>query len=375
MPFHTHSHHHGPNTSGSQPGAAAGIYQAAQALGSIGAPTGNLRVATSGQTAAGTDSLLPSSGNVPGYSGGGQVAGNAGTILQGSGRSAPNSTDHAAITNSSQLPSQHDTSRRSHPGGRNVEDLLTSGSGNGSIPGIGQHGIAHSSQQHLYDSPSEYTQRSAQDHMSFASTQSSQYSSSRQDTGIPGALQAGGTARPGPSSAYTAPTTVPTMPQISTNAQHYSLPSRSNTINSSHAHSRSSPAGLEQKYIPFSNTAGTPDTPKYVPSQNQKYYSTPQTPTGAMTQPPLALADIRPRASNMEDSGGALFDELAGRLPTNSNYVAPWAAYAYDWCKWPVAGGNTAGKMAIGSYLEDPHNFVRSTTHLSRQVVELYFCE
>jgi WD repeat-containing protein 68 len=48
-------------------------------------------------------------------------------------------------------------------------------------------------------------------------------------------------------------------------------------------------------------------------------------------------------------------------LPTNSNYVAPWAVFAFDWCKYPTLGGNSAGKMAIGSYLEDPHNFVSLT--------------
>lgn len=45
--------------------------------------------------------------------------------------------------------------------------------------------------------------------------------------------------------------------------------------------------------------------------------------------------------------------------PTNSNYLAPFATYAYDWCKWPVMGGSGAGKMAVGSYLEDPHNFIQ----------------
>jgi WD repeat-containing protein 68 len=69
---------------------------------------------------------------------------------------------------------------------------------------------------------------------------------------VPGSLLPGGIGqgRPAPlPSAYTAPTAVP---QINTNASHYSLPTRSNTMHS-HSHSRSSPAGLDQqKYVPNS---------------------------------------------------------------------------------------------------------------------------
>jgi WD repeat-containing protein 68 len=155
------------------------------------------------------------------------------------------------------------------------------------------------------------------------------------------------------------------MPQINTNAQQYTLPTRSNTMNqsqhsSSHAYSRSSPAGLgpEQKYIPFSHT---PENPKYAAgTPAQKYY--PSTPSGPASNSPLGLADIRPRAnSSMNDEGGmgaATFFNDSDRVPTNSNYLAPWGVYAYDWCKWNVHGGNSAGKMALGSYLEDTHNFV-----------------
>ncbi|KAJ9627070.1 hypothetical protein H2203_003531 [Taxawa tesnikishii (nom. ined.)] len=46
-------------------------------------------------------------------------------------------------------------------------------------------------------------------------------------------------------------------------------------------------------------------------------------------------------------------------VQTNSSYLAPWSTYAYDWCKWPVHDGKSCGKMAIGSYLEDPHNFIQ----------------
>ena len=173
---------------------------------------------------------------------------------------------------------------------------------------------------------------------------------------------------PAPNAAYTAPV-VPTQTQIASNAQQYTLPTRSNTISQaqhsphsgSHSYSRSSPAGLgpDQKYIPFSNT---PEQSKYAAgTPAQKYY--PTTPSGAASQSPLGLADIRPRAnSTMDQEGGMGHGNTmvtdGNKVPSNSNSLAPWSIYAYDWCKWNVPGGNSAGKMAVGSYLEDNHNFV-----------------
>lgn len=91
-----------------------------------------------------------------------------------------------------------------------------------------------------------------------------------------------------------------------------------------------------------------------IPPQNQDQNS----------YSPLGLADIRPRA----DTGlsGTTFspEQVVENVdvvqyPTNSNYVTPWPIYAADWCKWTPKGGNTAaGKVAIGSYLEDNHNYV-----------------
>jgi WD repeat-containing protein 68 len=60
--------------------------------------------------------------------------------------------------------------------------------------------------------------------------------------------------------------------------------------------------------------------------------------------------------------GNAMMSEQS-KVASNSNYLAPWSIYAYDWCKWTVPGGNSAGKMAVGSYLEDNHNFV----HIPRE--------
>ena len=125
----------------------------------------------------------------------------------------------------------------------------------------------------------------------------------------------------------------------------------------SHSYSRSSPA--VDKYVPF---GGSVDPPKYTPAQNSKYYM-PQTPTGAPSQSPLALADIRPPLDL------ALGDDIMSPNPamdasnviqSKNAYLAPWAIYAYDWCKWPVSGSG-AGKMAICSYLEDAHNFVSAS--------------
>ena len=114
-----------------------------------------------------------------------------------------------------------------------------------------------------------------------------------------------------------------------------------------------------QKYIPFSQTP-TQTTPS---SSNPKAFNfaNTQTPT-ALAQSPLNLTDIRSRAISDANDGASGTTTLFSYsdTPTNSNYLAPFATYAYDWCKWPVlnnSGG--AGKMAIGSYLEDPHNFIQ----------------
>ncbi|KAH6647297.1 WD40-repeat-containing domain protein [Truncatella angustata] len=75
---------------------------------------------------------------------------------------------------------------------------------------------------------------------------------------------------------------------------------------------------------------------------------------------PLGLADIRPRADSSLSDGvpGSSGYELANAQPSPSNYLAPWALYAFDWCKW-APSANGAGKVAIGSYLEDGHNFIQ----------------
>ena len=365
MPFH--SHHHQQQQQGGQPSLAAGIVQAAQ-LSSVGAPHGNLRTATSGITSAGTDALIPGSGNAPGlssqsmqniqspvgmHSGGGQTAPPTVSGLPGPGPPSQSGS------------STYETPRRATTLSRNPEELHISTA----AAAMGQHGSsqppsASAQQQHMYNSPDAYSAGGPNINLHQATPQNTQY-------GTPAQLQPGSGSqqqqqqqqRPGPSTAYSAPSNVPTMPQINTNAQQYTLPTRSNTMNqqqhsSLHNYSRSSPAGLgpEQKYVPFSNT---PENLKFAGTP-AKYY--PSTPTGGASNSPLGLADIRPRANSSmaeDTSGGANYLNDTDRQPSNSNYLAPWGVYAFDWCKWNIQGGNSAGKMAIGSYLEDTHNFVR----------------
>ena len=181
------------------------------------------------------------------------------------------------------------------------------------------------------------------------------YSNASSGSSLPGALQSG---RPGASSTNTSPATVPTLPQGSTHSQQYGTPSRPSASSHSHSYSLSSPAGLDQqKHVPFVNT---PENSKYASPPTQRYTSS-QTPQGAGGYSPLGLADIRPMS---DDPLGAnpLTSDAYPSVPTNSNYLAPWGVYSFDWCKWPVpqqSSGECAGKMAIGSYVEDGHNFVR----------------
>lgn len=159
---------------------------------------------------------------------------------------------------------------------------------------------------------------------------------------------------PSPTATHTsgrASSSIPTLPQIATQ-----LASAPRPTASSHSYSRSSPAvGMDQKYTPFSSA----DSTKY-PSTPSNKYSTNS--SGGPSHSPLALADIRPQGhSHMMDelsSSNAYTNDATNITQTSSSHQAPWPIYAYDWCKWPVSGGAGVGKMAICSYLEDPHNFV-----------------
>ena len=187
-----------------------------------------------------------------------------------------------------------------------------------------------------------------------ATPQGINYTNAIANSSLPGALQPG---RPNASSINTAPSAVPTLPQASNHTPQFPPTSRPPNPSHSHSYSRSSPAGLDQqKYVPFSNT---PENNKFA-SPTSQLYGASQTPQGGSAYSPLGLADIRGLADDPQ-SANPLSSDGYPTEPTCSNYLAPWPVYAFDWCKWPVpqqSSGEGAGKMAIGSYVEDGHNFV-----------------
>ncbi|KAI4132222.1 MAG: hypothetical protein LQ347_002662 [Umbilicaria vellea] len=275
--------------------------------------------------------------------------------LPGPGSMSQASAPGSAMSNNSQ---QFETPRRAQTFSRQSEELH--------IPPAN----AAMGQQHSRDAPPQHSYHSSQEYhgggapginLHQATPQNSQYTNAPMGLSLPGSLQPGQSQRSGPSSVNTAPSIIPTMPQLSAQSQQHMTPSRSSTVNHFHNYSRSSPAGLDQKYAPF---ATTPDNSKLASPLNQKFTSS-QTPQGGTSYSPLGLADIRPRAdSGLSDgpySANPYSHDDYASVPSNSNYLAPWAVYAFDWCKWPVhnGSGDAAGKMAIGSYLEDGHNFIQ----------------
>lgn len=191
-----------------------------------------------------------------------------------------------------------------------------------------------------------------------------QYQSSSSSSSVPNVLQPG---RP----AVMSSATVPTLSSMSSAVQHspseYTSPSKPPSLSMSHTYARSSPADPYDTSVPSTYTPYTPTTPGGSAISGQSQYISPQDSKYALpgsqrniSNTPLGLADIRPRAdSSLSDSQpGTMGYELANSQPSTSNYLAPWALYAFDWCKW-APQGKSAGKVAIGSYLEDGHNFVR----------------
>ncbi|KAI1964879.1 hypothetical protein LOZ58_001570 [Ophidiomyces ophidiicola] len=158
-------------------------------------------------------------------------------------------------------------------------------------------------------------------------------SSSSSSAALPGALQ------PGPASLSS-----PVPPVLPTLAELAALPSAA--MAHPHAYAASSPA--------------TFDPPRYKPFA-------PAPPSAAAHQySPLGLADIR---SHMESGlldhlgasgGGGSGSSAQPPLNMSSGYLAPWGVYALDWCKWPAAApASSAGRIALGSYLEDNHNYIQ----------------
>lgn len=176
---------------------------------------------------------------------------------------------------------------------------------------------------------------------------------------LPGALQPGNVAgRPASMISSSMAPTQPTLPQISTQPPP-STPSRSGQTQA-HAYTRSSPSGFEQKYKPAGNTPDSFKSPQGFGPPSPMPKSTPYS--------PLGLAEIRQFMESGDEPGPmSQLNNGGQQYPTNSNYLAPWSAYALDWCKWPTRpNSNSVGKVALGSYLEDHHNYVSLGLFLER---------
>lgn len=217
---------------------------------------------------------------------------------------------------------------------------------------------------------------------------------------VPNILQPGGMAsRPSPMAANTAPT-LPTMhggsvpqpqhqhqqqppqqqqhqqqqPPPQAHHQHQQSPMQDfppvakPALSMSHNYSRSSPAAgydaPSSSYHAYTPTTPGGASPQFMSPTDVSKFGAPGSQRN-VSNTPLGLADIRPRAdSSMSDgSPNNLGYEMTNTPPGPSNYLAPWAVYAFDWCKWRPQG-NGAGKIAVGSYLEDGHNFVSRPLHL-----------
>lgn len=224
-----------------------------------------------------------------------------------------------------------------------------------------QHHIQGPSQyqQHGHMPPRDYSSPSTGPHIKLE--QAPNNPSSYQNTpAVPSVLQPGGSlARPSAVGANTAPTMQGSLPQ----QQDYQAPARP-SLNLSHSYSRSSPAaaydGSNPGFSPYTPTtpgAAGPSSSQFM-SPTDRSYNAPGSQRN-ISHTPLGLADIRPRADSSLSDGmpSGLDFGTQNAPPGTSNYMSPWTTYAFDWCKW-APQGNGAGKVAIGSYLEDGHNFV-----------------
>jgi len=342
------SREHAPNS------MATGLFQSANALSSVGQPNAR-RPSNNRTTSAGTD-LLTTPDAYPSYGSGGD----RNNITRGPSHTAM-SSDPLAPASAAAAESHTTTPRRHH----SHQPSLPS-----NAPPLNyQYTPTHQQQQSYQPSPSNYL---SQPPPSFNLHHASPHDLPQpgtvvpSNTNLPSSLQVQSGARAPASTALSAPGAGAASMQphhIQTNAQAYTSqpPSRQGT---SHSHSLSSPAGMDglsstgQKYIPFNQT------PTQTPSSsNPKAYNALS--SGAPAGPshsPLNLTDIRSRTisdANEPAMGTNMLFNYSD-TPSNSNYLAPFPTYAFDWCKWPVqGGGSSAGKMAVGSYLEDPHNFIQ----------------
>ncbi|CZT09675.1 hypothetical protein WAI453_004664 [Rhynchosporium graminicola] len=339
--LHSRSSSQQENATPSQ-SASSGILAATRNLGSFGAPTGNLNAEASNRTPAGSDRYLPPKEA--------SINSNSNTGVHSSSKSSSSSPYGQRQSNSvtpsvpsvGGVPSQNQNARYETPRRAQTDELHMNSNPNFTNTQRGQL------------SPGDYNSAGPRISLEQATPETSQYQNAGQ---LPGALQSG---RPGPLSTNNSSTAIP---QAMSQDQ-YSTPSRSATHGLSHNYTRSSPAagfeGQNQNYSAFSPSTPGGNESQFASPTNQKY--TPQNNQRTVSNTPLGLADIRPRADSTLSEGipGAnpYSYDGANAVPTNSNYLAPWAIYAFDWCKWP-AQNHDAGKVAVGSYLEDGHNFIQ----------------
>ncbi|KFY96649.1 hypothetical protein V498_02579 [Pseudogymnoascus sp. VKM F-4517 (FW-2822)] len=327
-------------------GATSNLLQAAQVLGSVGTPSVSTRttaVATATAPAAPPASLYPSP-------------------------TASSHTFNAAAQPAAQPPN-HSPAQTNLPSNAVMSNPAAPNNAQHFETPRRQQGYArHPDELHLGDadgaaaqkgplSPRDYGAAGApRINLEQATPETSNYQSN-----LPGPLQSGGATHRPPTLSSNSTPSVPGL-QTTMPADPFATPLRSNQ-NLSHNYSRSSPSTAYdgQPYQPYTTAPGggselsqfsTPSSLKYAPGQQRNVSNT-----------PLGLADIRPRAdSTLSDAvlpGANPYSyDGANAVPTNSNYLAPWAIYAFDWCKWP-SHNNDAGKVAVGSYLEDGHNFIQ----------------
>ena len=218
--------------------------------------------------------------------------------------------------------------------------------------------------QHQHMSPQDFAPQITLDQPPPSSAHSHPYQPA---SSVPNILQPGLSASSRPPAV-----SVNTAPALPTQQDTPNKPS----LNMAHSYSRSSPAaGYDNPgYHPYTPTtpgggAGGSSSQFMSPSDIPKYGVPPTGRTVSNT--PLGLADIRPRADSSMSEGGApgtLGYDLANVQPGTSNHMAPWPMYAFDWCKWRPQG-NGAGKLAVGSYLEDGHNFVSTISILNCMLI------
>ena len=352
MPFHGHHQSHDSQADPSNPHGATfpGILQTAQNLSAVGVPSTTTSTAVDGL-------VYTSSGNVPrdaiGLNGGGYTTTTRPNVDLANTNT---SSQHLSIMASS-TQQAFDATRRPAAFARQPEELHIPPSGNtisSTTPRQQHHQQPSAGSESGPNNPlSINIQQSASQHPQFGLSSSS-------SSTLPGVLQPGTTNRPPPFSANTAPSAVPTLPQLSTQPQQATP--RSTAVNHAPSHSRSSPTAFDQPKYKYE---GTPDNSKYASPPGPGYL--PHTPQGAKYSP-LGLADIRPPTDSLlvdtpiTPNAHPFNGEF--RIPKNSNYVAPWPIYAVDWCKWQIPNtGSFTGKVAIGSYLEDSHNYVRPRSY------------